>query len=91
MNSIEKILISQKEHCALMDIRGMPDSVHSMVYSSKMEKDKHVLTGADEAFEELLSLISEEIGEGLCPQKNISLLLKICKRIDPESLDWIGE
>lgn len=91
MNSVEKILISQKEHNALMDIRGMPDSVHSMVYSFKMEKDKYVLKGDNEAFEELLSLISEEIGEGLCPRKNVSTLLKICERIDPESLAWIGE
>jgi hypothetical protein len=91
MNSKEKILISKKEHNALMDIRGMPDSVHLMVYSSKMEKDKHVLMGNDETFEELLSLISEEIGEELCPRKNISTLLKICERIDPESLTWIGE
>ena len=68
----------------------MPDSVHSMFYSSKMEKDKFILKGDNETFEALLSLISEEVGDELCPQKNISTLLKVCKRIDPESLAWIG-
>lgn len=85
-----KILISEKEHNALIEIRGMPESVYSMVYSFKKEKSNYVLDGKNEDFEDLLSLISEEIGEGFCLKKNISTLLSICQKVDPESLDWIG-
>lgn len=62
-----KNLISQKEYNALFDIRGMPENVHLMIYSSKTERNKktgkiqHILEGNDENFEELLELINEEI------------------------------
>ncbi|MBF0363723.1 MAG: hypothetical protein HQK49_22075 [Oligoflexia bacterium] len=85
-----KVLISEKEHYALIDIRDVPDCVHHMVYGANHIKDKYVLEGEKDSFDELLSLISEEIGEGLCPKKNIPTLLSICKKVNPESLDWIG-
>jgi len=86
-----KVLITEKEHDTLIDIRGLPDSVYSMVYAFKKEKGKCVLEGEQGDFDDLLSLISEEIGEGLCSRKNIPALLGICKKVDPESLDWIGQ
>lgn len=86
-----KIVISDKEQSVLIDIRGMPERVYSMVYAFQQENGKNVLEGDDDDFDELLRLISEEIGEGLCPKKNIPILLGVCKKIDPESLNWIGQ
>lgn len=86
-----KIVISDKEQGALIDIRGMPDRVYSMVYAFRQENGKNVLEGDDSDFDELLRLISEEIGERLCSKKNIPLLLRVCKKIDPDSLNWIGQ
>jgi hypothetical protein len=85
-----KVLISKKEFNALMDIRGLPDTVYSMLYAFKEENGKHVLEGDEESFDDLLSLISEEIEVEFCPKKNISALLGVCKKVDPESLEWIG-
>lgn len=86
-----KIVISDKERSALIDIRGMPERVYSMVYDFQQENGKNVLEGDDDDFEQLLGLISEEIGVGLCRKKNIPILLCVCKKIDPESLNWIGQ
>lgn len=85
-----KVIVSKKEFDALMDIRGLPDSVYRMLYSFKEDRGKPVLEGDESDFEELLSLISEEVGVGLCPKKNVSSLLSVCEKVDPNSLDWIG-
>ena len=69
---VVKISLSKREYSTLMDIRGAPEDVHFMIYASKTEKGRNVLEGDEEIFDGLLSLISEEIGEGLCPSKNIS-------------------
>ena len=85
-----KIILSKKEYRALDEIRGAPEDVHYMVMCSKEEQGRMVLEGNESTFEELLGLISEEISERLCPAKNISPLLGICKKINPSSLDWVG-
>ena len=90
MSKSRKIPLTKKQQYALFDIRGTPDAVHSMIYSMDTVNGKEVLKGSSDDFDELLSLISEEIGEGLCPKKNITPLLQICEKVDPESLDWIG-
>ena len=85
-----KVTLSTKEYRALADIRGAPEDVHYMIMCSKREKGRDVLVGDESTFEKLLSLISEEIGEGLCPSKNVSQLLGVCRKIEPSSLDWVG-
>ena len=84
------IQLTTKQYSALLNIYGPPESVHEMIMSSELRNGKNILTGDDEDFDELLSLISEEIGEGLCPATNIQHLLSVCKKVDPSSLDWIG-
>lgn len=86
-----KVLITNKEHNTLTDIRGMPDNVFSMVMAANRELDQYALDGDQEDFDDLLGLISEEIGEGFCPKKNISGLIGVCRKVDPSSLDWIGQ
>jgi len=56
----------------------------------RFEGKDHILKGESEDFDDLLSLISEEIGEGMCTKANGRYLLAVCKKIDPSSLDWIG-
>lgn len=74
-----------------MDIRGVPESVQEMRFSAQAkENSKWEITGDEETLGELLSLISEELCYDLCPKKSVSPLLRICKKVDPASLDWIG-
>lgn len=51
-----KVLISKKEFGVLLDIRGVPDTVHSMLYAFKEEDGKHVLEGDEDSFDDLLGL-----------------------------------
>ena len=85
-----KVLVSKAQYSALMDIYGPPEDVHYMIMMANSNEKGWTLSGDDEAFESLLSLISEEIGEGLSTKKNARALLGICKKVDPASLDWIG-
>jgi hypothetical protein len=86
-----KILISKNQYWALMDIYGPPENVHLMIMTARQHDGKYSIEGDEDDFEDLLRLISEELGEGLCSKKNISALVGICKRVDPASLDWIGQ
>lgn len=49
-----------------MDIYGPPENVHSMIMLSNRDGKNQILEGDEKDFDDLLSLISEEIGEGLC-------------------------
>jgi hypothetical protein len=62
-----------------------------MVMSANFNDGKYSIEGDEEDFDDLLNLISEEIGEGLCSSKNATALLAVCKKVDPSSLNWIGE
>jgi len=85
-----KISLTKIQYWALMNIYGPPTNVHLMIMTAKSNDGKYLIEGDDEDFEDLLSLISEEIGEGLCSRKDATTLLGICKKVDPSSLDWIG-
>ena len=85
-----RVSISRAQYNALMDIYGPPQDVHFMIMTASLGSDKWTLDGSEETFDSLLSTISEEIGEGLCTQKNARSLLSLCKKINPECLDWIG-
>lgn len=85
-----KILLSRPQYSALMDIYGPPEDVHYMIMTAKPDANGWTISGDEDAFDSMLSVISEEIGEGLCSQRNAKALLGICKKVDPASLDWIG-
>lgn len=85
-----EISLTRIQYSALMDIYGPPENVHYMIMTSKPEGNRWILKGDDDDFEDLLTIISEDIGEGLCSKKNINSLLAVCKKVDPTSLDWIG-
>jgi hypothetical protein len=67
-----------------------PEDVHYMIMTAKPSDKGWTISGDEETFDSLLSVISEEIGEGFCTQKNARALLGICKKVNPASLDWIG-
>ncbi len=85
-----KISLTGTQYSALMDILGPPENVHHMIMDSFLESNKWTLEGDDDDFDDLLALISEEIGEGMCSKKNAQHLMAICKKTDPSSVDWIG-
>jgi hypothetical protein len=85
-----KISLTKAQYWALMDIYGPPASVHQMIMCADLKDGKYFMQGDEEDFEDLLNLISEEIGECLCSEKNATALLGVCKKVDPTSLDWIG-
>lgn len=85
-----QITVTNAQYHALSDIYGPPQNVHYLIMCSSPVDGKWVLDGDDDVFDELLSVISEEIGEGLCSKTNARALLGVCKKIDPSSLDWIG-
>lgn len=85
-----EVSVTSAQYSALMDIYGPPNNVHDMIMLSRSSGKGQILEGEEEDFDDLLSLISEEIGEGMCNKTNAKRLLAICKKIDPESLDWIG-
>lgn len=85
-----KISITKTQYWALMDIYGPPKNVHHMIMNVDLKDGKYLMEGDDEDFEDLLSLISEEVGEGICSSKDATILLSVCKKVDPSSLNWIG-
>jgi hypothetical protein len=86
-----KVELTHPQYFALCDIYGPPESVHYMLMTSTPANRRFVLDGNDDEFDALLNLISEEIGEGLCSKTNAKHLLSVCKKVDPSSLNWIGE
>lgn len=85
-----KVSITKTQYSALMNISGPPNNVHDMIMNTALVDGKYLMEGDEEDFEDLLNLISEEIGEGLCSNKDATTLLGVCKKVDPSSLNWIG-
>jgi hypothetical protein len=86
-----KIYLTKIQYYALMNIYGPPANVHHMIMAAELKDGKYFIEENDEEdFEDLLNLISEEIGEGLCSKKDAISLLGVCKKVDPNSLNWIG-
>lgn len=83
-----EIRVSRKEYSALMDIRGLQAGAHSMVMCADSQQNGDwILRGSDDDFDELLSDLDEEIGEGLAPKKNVSALQRVREAITPEDDD----
>ena len=85
-----KINVSTTQYTALLDIYGPPENVHYLLMCSEPKDGKFVLEGEKEDFDDLLSVISQDIGSGLCSKTTARQLLGVCKKIEPSSLDWIG-
>lgn len=81
-----KIQLTRAQYSALLDIYGPPEAVHYMLMTANFADNKVFIDGTEDDFEALINIICEEI----CSRKNASQLIRVCKKIDPSSLDWIG-
>jgi len=85
-----RLKLTAREYGALIAIRGMPENVHYMVHTARTNDHGYVLKGEGKTLNELLDLLSEELSDAICPRKNVQSLLRICKKVDPDCLEWIG-
>jgi len=65
-----KVNVSNAQYFALSEIYGPPENVNSMIMCCSPEDGRWTLEGDAEDFEDLISIIGEEIGESICSQTN---------------------
>lgn len=85
-----KISITRREHDALHNLRGMPTSVHLMVFAARFTPSGAVLEGSRAKLDALVAFIGEELGDGLVSPGDAPALASLCAKIDPDCLEWLG-
>lgn len=85
-----KLSITHREHDALHNLRGMPTSVHLMVFAARSTPSGAVLDGSRAKLDALVAFIGEELADGMVSPSDASALAALCARIDPDCLDWLG-
>jgi len=85
-----ELTVSRAEHGALDALRGLPHSAHMLVMCSRTTPTGGILDGSEEAFEELVSFIGEEMADGTLSASSSRTLYSLCVRIDPSCRDWLG-
>lgn len=85
-----KVTLNKSECRAVNELRGLPDEAHMMIMCSSLTATGGVLTGSEQAFEELVEFISEEIAEGMLSATSTRVLASLCVKIDPDCADWLG-
>jgi hypothetical protein len=81
-----QIKLTDTQYTSLLNIYGPPANVHDMIMCSA----NSTLNGDEDDFNDLMTLIGEEIGEGLCSVADTKRLRAIAKKVDPSSVHWIG-
>ena len=85
-----KITLNKSQYRAVNDLRGLPHDAHMLVMCSRMTDKGGILDGSDEAFEELVSFIGEEMADGTLSSTAAGTLRAVCLKIDPGCADWLG-
>jgi hypothetical protein len=85
-----KITVDRSQWFALNDLRGLPESAHSLVMCAASHEDGAVLDGSKQAFRELVEHISGEVAEGMRQGHTATTLLALCVKIDPTCASWFG-
>lgn len=85
-----KVTLNKAEYRAVNALRGLPDRAHMLIMCSTFTETGGVLQGSEEAFEELVSFISEEMAEGMLSAAASRTLRAMCVKIDPDCADWLG-
>lgn len=85
-----KVAVTYAQHRALTNIYGPPENVYNLIWDARNNDTRYFLEGDSDDFDDLLCVISEEVGESLCSKADAKALLQVCKKVDPTSLDWIG-
>lgn len=85
-----RIKLNKSEAAALNRLRGLPPDAHMLVMCMETTASGGVLDGDDDAFEDLLGFISEELAEGMASARDTRALASLAVKINPESDDWLG-
>jgi len=86
MDEIETFPISNKEYSALINIRGLKEKAHYLVWAAKETKSGgYMLRGSSDAFDELTSDVSDEINYELSPKYQLKQLEKLYHRLTPDN------
>lgn len=86
-----RVTVDRAQYRAINDLRGLPERAHSLVMCSSSTPDGGgVLDGAEEAFEELVSFVGEQIAEGMLSERAVQALWSACVHIDPDCAQWLG-
>ena len=81
----DRMHITRREYCALIDIRGLQEKAHMMVMTARVESNGgYVLEGSSQAFSELTHDLSEEIDFKLSPRTSLRQLSKLYNRLCPD-------
>lgn len=84
-DEIETFPITDKEYSALINIRGLKENAHYLVWGAKqMKGGGHLLRGSPEAFDELTSDVDDEINYELSPKYRLKQLEKLYRRLAPD-------
>jgi len=85
-----RVTLNKTQYRAVNDLRGLPHDAHMLIMCSRHTATGGVLEGSEQAFEELVSFVSEELAEGKLSATAARALLSLCIKIDPECADWLG-
>lgn len=85
-----RVTLSKPQYRAINDLRGLPEAAHMLVMCSRPTKTGGILEGSEEAFNELVNFISEEMAEGMLSGTECRTLGALCVKIDPDCEDWLG-
>jgi hypothetical protein len=85
-----RVPLTKAQYRAVNALRGLPEGAHMLIMCSRATETGGVLEGSEDAFEELVSFIGEEMGEGMLSATASQALWSLCVEIDPDSSDWLG-
>jgi len=85
-----KATLNKSQYRAVNDLRGLPSDAHMLIMCSRPTATGATLEGSEQAFEELVAFIGEEIAEGILSATSIRALSSLCEKIDPDCVDWLG-
>ncbi len=81
----ETFFVTDKEHSALINIRGLKEKANYMVWGAKEIKNGgYELRGSSQAFDELTSDVNDEINYELSPKYRLKQLEKLYRRLTPD-------
>ncbi len=85
MDDIETFPITDKEYSALINIRGLKEKAHYLVWCAEEKKNgSYELRGSSDAFDELTSDVGDEISYELSPKYRLKQLEKLYRRLTPD-------
>lgn len=85
-----KVTLNKTQYRAINDLRGLPPEAHMLVMCARSTDKGGVLDGRPGAFEELVSHIGEELGDGMVSATAGRALASAAVKIDPACADWLG-